>query len=103
MTDVTTAQDNADDATPPKSPAQLLLDRFLAQSKRLTAIRCQLERVRQSIDRPKPLNEPAVAGEPAAPKSRATSFFAGMDVLAGFNEDELEKLQKALDELAALF
>lgn len=102
MTDVT-AQDNAADAAAPKSAAQALLDRFRAQSRRIVTIRCRLEEVRRSIDAEKPLNEPAKPAEQGKPKPKATSFFAGMDVLAGFNDDELDKLMRAVDELAALF
>jgi hypothetical protein len=98
MSDVTTTE-----APAPKSAAQLLLDRFQVQSRRIVTIRCRLEEVRQSIDAQRPLNEPARPTEPGKPKPKATSFFAGMDVLAGFNDDELDRLAKQVEELAWLF
>jgi hypothetical protein len=83
------------------SPAQLLLERAMAQAERLGQIRLRLEKVRQSIDAPRPTGDTAEEA-PRANKPE-TSFFRAYEKICDYNELECAKLSKIVDELDELF
>jgi hypothetical protein len=84
-----------------KSEGQLLLERLLAQGIRLNRIRKRLEEVRGSIAPSAGVGAlPSKAQQPEVP---ATSFFAGLGLVAAFNELVTDELERTVDDLAKLF
>lgn len=96
--------DSASPAPKPPSPGQELLDRFLAQAKRIDALAARLKEVRVYIDAPKQAGGAGPLAEPAPPaKARPTSFFAGMGAIADFNDAAITRLDEQVRALEALF
>lgn len=87
----------------PKSEAQQLLDRILAQCNRFNRIRQDLQNIRRSIA-PIPKRPPAdVSQMPAPTTAPETSFFEALKMLADGNDKVADELELSVLELGSLF
>jgi hypothetical protein len=106
MPDTDTGTAAAAEVTSEKSEGQQMLDRMLATSNRLIAIRRRLDEVRGSVTmRPSPPqgHSQTAGGAGGAGGSRSTTFFGGLNGLAEANERIAEQLSASVEDLARLF
>jgi hypothetical protein len=87
-----------------KSRGQELLDRFLAVAKKIDGGARELDGLRTWIDGPKPgPTQLQAVEESATAKPTPTSFFEGLERIAGFLEKVAERQDKAVAGIKGLF
>lgn len=100
-TEVTAAAPASPAPPAEKSPGQQLLERMLAQTARLNRIRLRLAQVQGSIATPNLTHRGS--DEATGPGVKATSFFAGLQLLADTNDKMLDELEEGVEDLGKLF